>query len=453
MATLNDLQWQAWSTNLGHGGQLNDLFVEYFQGLTGSSSYDPQDLWYAQLTLLGYTGAVQDMQFAYWGDLGYTGSWNDRYYAWLVDTGGTFGPNVQVVFHADTFNPTTKQLVMELVGLGAPPTHTHTATMYALDQDANWRPFAAGKPLWWGGRYVDDDNVFADVTPGGALIDPQPYRQFYPAQTNILHNSNVVGTETPTVTTGKVSIVVFVDSGDSASAIVTAGTGTATATGYGTATPGSPIELDVTGAGTISVELTGTPFAVNVTEVEIARAVLNGPIITAAAPVATDITVYNFDPVNQNVLKSAWYLELFGADQEEFFNRQMIAIGVATNAFPNQQNNTTILANRGDNFMNTDYINTSDANTSIASDSTLNFGVSNKLAVNYYDTSADIGINLNGVWEEDTNFKTMLASFTQLASGRSNNGNYQRPMRVREIKRFDTTSYADGKSIIDGENA
>jgi hypothetical protein len=93
VSTLNDLQHTSWSTLLGHGGQLNDLFVEYFQLLTGLTTNDPQELWAAQLESLGFSGAVQDMQFAYWADLGLTGTWNDRYYAWLIATGGAFVTN------------------------------------------------------------------------------------------------------------------------------------------------------------------------------------------------------------------------------------------------------------------------------------------------------------------------------------------------------------------------
>ena len=72
--------------------------IFYRKSVSGSNSNDPQDLWYATLTGLGYTGAVQDMQVAYWTDiLGHGGQWNDLYYQWLIDTGGAFGPNVAIV--------------------------------------------------------------------------------------------------------------------------------------------------------------------------------------------------------------------------------------------------------------------------------------------------------------------------------------------------------------------
>ena len=98
MPTLNDLQLSSWETLTGNTGQLNDLLVEYLQSLAGIASNNPNDLWYKVLTDLGYTGTVQDMQLEYWADItGTTGQWNDLYYQWLLDTGGAFGPNALIV--------------------------------------------------------------------------------------------------------------------------------------------------------------------------------------------------------------------------------------------------------------------------------------------------------------------------------------------------------------------
>ena len=96
---LNDEQLASFEALTGiDPGQLNDVTVAYLKSVSGSDSNDPQDLWYATLTGLGYTGAVQDMQLEYWADItGTTGQWNDLYYEWLVQTGGASGPSVTIV--------------------------------------------------------------------------------------------------------------------------------------------------------------------------------------------------------------------------------------------------------------------------------------------------------------------------------------------------------------------
>jgi hypothetical protein len=111
MPTLNDLAHAQYSANSGASGSLNDVEVAYLQQVTGLTTNDIDDLWYAQMIALGYGPAtIQDMQFEYWGDLGHTGSWNDRYFAWLSD-GGAFGPNVTIVDNKDpsscNFQPPT----------------------------------------------------------------------------------------------------------------------------------------------------------------------------------------------------------------------------------------------------------------------------------------------------------------------------------------------------------
>lgn len=95
---LNDEQLASFELLTGiDPGQLNDVLVAHLKSISGSTSNDPQDLWYATLTGLGLTGSVQDMQLEYWADItGTTGQWNDLYYQWLLDTGGAFGPNIVI---------------------------------------------------------------------------------------------------------------------------------------------------------------------------------------------------------------------------------------------------------------------------------------------------------------------------------------------------------------------
>jgi hypothetical protein len=351
-------------------------------------------------------------------------------------TGTTQLAVVLPVFHAATFDPTTKQLVLQLVGSGS-PTPSHTSKLYCQDQDGNWQAYDTDKPVWFGGRYVDQDNVFADVTPGGALIDPQPYLQFYPAATNVLHNSNVVGTETPTVVTGKVSIVVYVDNGDVASAIVTAGT--ATATGYGTATPGSPIELDVTVGGTITVELTGVPFAVNVCEAQILRGQTYGPIITTTAPVATDIPVYPFADANHDNVIGAYYNE---HEVQAAYDAGgiMYLFGLGT-------------ADTGGSIYT--YVGATTARTRDQAGGFVNLTVPTLVAGKVYkggtvydvSTTALKSINQDGVWSLDDDYGNYRGDTPHAMS--ANVISTLQAIRIREIRRYDIADYAEGQALID----
>ena len=58
----------------------------------------------------------------------------------------------------------SNKMQMVVTGTG-PGTATHTATIYAKDYLNVYRPFGANKPVWEGGRYVDEDNVFSDGGP------------------------------------------------------------------------------------------------------------------------------------------------------------------------------------------------------------------------------------------------------------------------------------------------
>ena len=77
----------------------------------------------------------------------------------------------------------SNKMQMVVTGTG-PGTSTHTATIYAKDYLNVYRPFGANKPVWEGGRYVDEDNVFSDGGP-----TEMPYLKYQPAATNSLVES------------------------------------------------------------------------------------------------------------------------------------------------------------------------------------------------------------------------------------------------------------------------
>jgi hypothetical protein len=256
------------------------------------------------------------------------------------------------------------------------------------------------------------NNVVTEAVGTPLAEVPRQVKQWGPA-TNLRHNSNVVGTETPTVGTGKVSIVVFVNSGDSASAIVTAGT--ATATGYGTATPGSPIELDVSAGGTITVENTGTPFAVNVIQADNDNAIGIGPIITVGATAATDELVGTFDSANSADTTSAWYLE--------------VSSGGAQNVLDG------FLSVVGSNWQ------LSDGTTTVTRPWTAN--TLHQVGIAYDGTQ--MSINVDGTWSADVAYDgTMLQGILDLYRTATFGG------EMRELQRFDAASYSAAQTIVDG---
>jgi hypothetical protein len=97
MPTLNELAYQAFSTNSGTTGTLNEVTYAYLAQVSGQSGLSLNEQWLTVLTNFGFpTGKLNERQMAYWASLGYTGTWNEMYYQWLTD-GGTFGPTVRIV--------------------------------------------------------------------------------------------------------------------------------------------------------------------------------------------------------------------------------------------------------------------------------------------------------------------------------------------------------------------
>ena len=96
MSTLNELAWQAYSTNSGTTGSLNEVTYNYLSQVTGLSGITLNEQWLEALAANGYPdGSLSERQTAYWTALGYEGNWNELYYQWLTD-GGAFGPNVTI---------------------------------------------------------------------------------------------------------------------------------------------------------------------------------------------------------------------------------------------------------------------------------------------------------------------------------------------------------------------
>ena len=123
------------------------------------------------------------------------------------------------------------------------------------------------------GNTVDGNGIVTEGT--GALLDPAPALLMEPAADNYLLNSTAPATQ-PTASLATGDYVLWVEG--TGSAAVTAGT--ATITGGGTATEGTPDLFTVTGAGTVTVTVTGD---LDVFQLE-GGSVPTSLIITAGAP-------------------------------------------------------------------------------------------------------------------------------------------------------------------------
>jgi len=145
---------------------------------------------------------------------------------------------------------------------------SRASTKYARTSGGVWTQFASGVPA---------------ITDKGYLAEG--------ARTNLFLNSLAPATQTITLgATGSYTITCF----DAGTAAVAAGT--ATITGAGTASPGSPVTINCTVIGTITVTITGSPFCVNVE----AGAFGSSPIATAGASAtrAADVLAFTISGVS-----------------------------------------------------------------------------------------------------------------------------------------------------------
>lgn len=81
-------------------------------------------------------------------------------------------------------------MALQVFGVGD-ATSEHTADIYALNSDGVYVPFSDGKPVFEGGRYVSEDDVYA-TDASGALLDPAPSLKYSPLMTNLITTTYTV---------------------------------------------------------------------------------------------------------------------------------------------------------------------------------------------------------------------------------------------------------------------
>lgn len=131
----DDLEKQWLESAVGAAGHNNDLWLAYFQA-NGATSGDFNTAAYEHLIAVGVpAGALPDM----WA------------YGW--ENGLIGGGGATLAFHALTYDDTTYEMLGVKTGTGDLTT-THTADLYAPDNEGVYREFAANEPVWSEGRVV-----------------------------------------------------------------------------------------------------------------------------------------------------------------------------------------------------------------------------------------------------------------------------------------------------------
>ncbi len=110
---------------------------------------------------------------------------------------------------------------------------------------------------------------------------------FEPGSTNKFLNSDAPATQDISLSTGLHTLSVH------GTGSVTSSNGTGTATGHGAATDGAPVTINVTGAGTITFTVAGSPTYAQVE----AKPYATSPIITAGASVARGADALSWTPL------------------------------------------------------------------------------------------------------------------------------------------------------------
>jgi len=335
------------------------------------------------------------------------------------------GGDTSLVFDALTYDPNTYEMLGVKTGIGG-LTFARGSERYVADHNGVYQLIPAGAPAWSGARY-SGGVAYAD-DGAGTLLSPLPWLSGDPAATNVLLNSNVAGSQGVTLAVGAWSVVVHVNAGDNASAIVTSGT--ATATGYGTATPGSPIELDVTVEGTVNVEITGAPFAVNLLNLPQAQAKGIAPIPTEGTEVSVQGDGPSFDVANHSNTRGAYYLE---------WKPSYAGTGVSLGLI-NTRNAAEGILYDGTG----DRINTFDGTNYGWSETPWPSNQTNKVALVYDADEGSMQVNLNGEWGSVKTYDgdyilgaVMTLFFGQLHSN-----------EMRNLQRYDLP-YAEAQAKID----
>jgi hypothetical protein len=162
-----------------------------------------------------------------------------------------------------------------------------------------------------------------------------------------------------------------------------------------------------------------------------------GPIFTTTAAVSTDAVAYEVDYNNNDAFEAAWYAECSISDITTLTN------GNGSIISQNQFNdNVGVMLYRGQDFGATPPV-ISKASVFTAND------ISKKLATVYSLVAGTLAINAEGSWSLDTAGFTSQAGTPKLYFMRTGTVSWMRARKLRNVKRFDIDSYADGKTIID----
>ncbi|GAF86915.1 unnamed protein product, partial [marine sediment metagenome] len=174
-----------------------------------------------------------------------------------------------------------------------------------------------------------------------------------------------------------------------------------------------------------------------------------GPIFTTTAAAATDVTVYRFDLANFERFKSAWYVEYVGdysSDSNSVYH---------TLTPQNFADSSAMLkmdpSKLPDSSIYSVYTNTSAANAFVTwvGNVPLADDVLAKTAINYFDTSSEYALACNGVWDTTyVNFLELI-NYTDPINVGARNSTQLGTAKWRNIRRYDTASFAEGKGIID----
>ena len=407
-------------------------------------------------------------------------------------------------FHAltpDTGNDYTMEGV--LVGTGDLTT-THTSVLYALDiGDTSTSPFGgpvyqqfpANAEVWSGGRCVlsGSPQAGSDVSSvhgnesGGAPLAEVPYLQYYPAATNSLtYSRNLTDASwTKTTMTNAYTSVGIDGVANSATRLTATGansTAIHSAVTAASATHAGAFWIKrITGTGTVEVTLDNgsTWQAVTLTasyqKFTVEQAALTdpvvgirivtsgdaidvgnagchtaktinevrglGPIFTTSAAVSTDATVYGFDIANLDANEGALYLEFMpseGAAQSchqmitSLNGRQLYQATISMRTFGNAGGGAT------------------SAKLSVARPQDINY----KLAAVYSLTDGLCNVNMDGTYTTDAAFSAYAVdagSINLMTASTSVSVSWPyASMKLRDIRRYESTSLAGAKTTIDG---
>lgn len=132
------------------------------------------------------------------------------------------------------------------------------------------------------GQAIAANRAWNMIGPGGLVL---PMYTAFPAATNLFLNSQAPATQNVSVVTGSVTVTA-IGSGYT----ITTSAGTATGSGFGAVTMGTPQVLTITGNGTITLTVSGTPVGATV---QVQSGTQRTPLIVTAGASATRVADAN----------------------------------------------------------------------------------------------------------------------------------------------------------------